>query len=448
MIRPRLLEQKSLPRAWEEIDQINITLEQKINREEVVIVDNHSTPDPTKMLSANQGVVLWNAIQAIAGQGSKFDALALLAEKFGKNVLQGTLPKNSSSISAGQKLYNPTVFLDGARLDQTQFTVDLETGTIAMSVVWSVNYDVTWVVIDELPYHIKFSYPTMAMLQATSESFKNAIQINDVIEILGTNGADDGGHYRVKCQDTQGLNGVEITTGKWLNEIPNTKIKDIVDKTSTLEGSISTANVQINQNKTDITTKLDRGSFVGNASDLKLDIDKKIDNVLDGTAMNNKSNRLTRVAPSIDNPSDTHYALVCFGNQSNVVGQLATDFVTGEGFIRSYNEAHGWVQWRKIFDNVNCPISKQQNGYCKLANGLIIQWGSIILPNDEPTWLVFPVSFNSQTSYSVLSATSKNVGDKYREDLQISVVNVDGAKAEFASAYPFQSVRKWIAIGY
>ncbi|MGL4210335.1 MAG: gp53-like domain-containing protein, partial [Cetobacterium somerae] len=35
------------------------------------------------------------------------------------------------------------------------------------------------------------------------------------------------------------------------------------------------------------------------------------------------------------------------------------------------------VPWTYVFDTQNCPISKADNGWCKLANGLIIQWGYI-----------------------------------------------------------------------
>lgn len=46
-----------------------------------------------------------------------------------------------------------------------------------------------------------------------------------------------------------------------------------------------------------------------------------------------------------------YYALICFGNGGNVTGQLATDYQTGETYIRAYNSS--WSTWRKLWDNQN-----------------------------------------------------------------------------------------------
>lgn len=58
------------------------------------------------------------------------------------------------------------------------------------------------------------------------------------------------------------------------------------------------------------------------------------------------------------------------------------------------------------WDNNNCSISKNTSGYYKLANGLIIQWGSISnSPNQPRNTYSFPIAFAS-TNYKILITES------------------------------------------
>jgi predicted heme/steroid binding protein len=52
-----------------------------------------------------------------------------------------------------------------------------------------------------------------------------------------------------------------------------------------------------------------------------------------------------RYNPSVNNPTNEHYAVLTYGNGGNVTGQLATHFVTGQLYSRGYNSA--WSSWLK-----------------------------------------------------------------------------------------------------
>jgi hypothetical protein len=58
-----------------------------------------------------------------------------------------------------------------------------------------------------------------------------------------------------------------------------------------------------------------------------------------------------RVDPNSSNPTNAHHAIVTFGNDGNVTGQLATHFVSGQPYTRGYNNA--WSSWRTIWTDAN-----------------------------------------------------------------------------------------------
>jgi hypothetical protein len=52
-----------------------------------------------------------------------------------------------------------------------------------------------------------------------------------------------------------------------------------------------------------------------------------------------------RYNPSVNNPTNEHYAVLTYGNGGNVTGQLATHFVSGQLYSRGYNSS--WSSWSK-----------------------------------------------------------------------------------------------------
>ncbi len=58
-----------------------------------------------------------------------------------------------------------------------------------------------------------------------------------------------------------------------------------------------------------------------------------------------------RFDPSANNPTNEHYAIVTYGNEGNVTGQLATHFQSGQTFVRAFNAS--WSAWRTLLDSSN-----------------------------------------------------------------------------------------------
>ena len=62
-----------------------------------------------------------------------------------------------------------------------------------------------------------------------------------------------------------------------------------------------------------------------------------------------------RIDPNASNPTNEHYAVMTYGNGSNVTGQLATHFVNGATYNRAYNNS--WSAWSRMYDDDYHPIS-------------------------------------------------------------------------------------------
>ena len=201
------------------------------NNIQLNVVNDLVTGGIKRPLSAEQGKVLKQLIDTLGGGGTT--SLLRQARILGDADYIGSLSASSVDIVVGSKLNKPTLYLDGTRMDSTTYSVELNLGKITLNEAYA-DYDVTWVVEDEFPSHIRFSYPTLSLLQA-DEQIKSIINVGDVIEILGESDADDGGQRLVKCSTELGLNGVDIGDGKYLNEIPNSKPADKVDKSSVTE---------------------------------------------------------------------------------------------------------------------------------------------------------------------------------------------------------------------
>lgn len=196
------------------------------------VVNNLFDGGVNKALSAEQGKVLKQLIDAIGSEGTwKFLKKSRILEL---NEYVGILNAGSVDIVAGKYLHNPKLFLDGILIDSDMYSItDAESGHIVLNEYYA-NYEVTWFIEDQLPYYIKFSYPTLNLLIVDGPT-KSSINEGDVIEILGESEANDGDHRLIICQSTEGLNSVVLREGLYLNEIPNSRpskkinMSDIID---------------------------------------------------------------------------------------------------------------------------------------------------------------------------------------------------------------------------
>lgn len=403
----------------------------------VNIVNDFVTGGVNKVASAESIKVLKQLIDTLGGGGAT--KLLRTAEALGEYDYIGNLAISGTSIAVGSRLFNPTLYLDGVRIEENRYSVEFETGLITLNEAYA-DYEVVWVVEDKMPYHITFCFPTMNLLLA-SEDIKSRIQLNNVIKILGASDEDDGGHYLVKCEDTPKLNAVQIDEGKYLNEIPNTKISAI--------------KAEVEQNKIDILSKLDKGGYDGTAETLKRLIDTKVDiskdtngdsakayiektknchfasgwyKIAEAEVYQSTTNAVIEIigasgynanTPSQNtnakiiirggngDPEGISIACLCMGNVGFIThtsyfklpdSNIYEIFIrfgsvyTSQAIVNAYNEDRyikifsesreensanptNSISAIPVFTSSNSPMLKSPNGWAKFANGLIVQWG-------------------------------------------------------------------------
>jgi len=86
--------------------------------------------------------------------------------------------------------------------------------------------------------------------------------------------------------------------------------------------------------------------------------------------------------------------------------------------------------------------SKAQNGYFKLSNGLIVQWGTC----STGSAVTMPTSFSSTSSFAIVG-TDAAQGASATINIVVNAANKFTAYAKYGSTYYTDTIR-WIAIGY
>jgi hypothetical protein len=103
---------------------------------------------------------------------------------------------------------------------------------------------------------------------------------------------------------------------------------------------------------------------------------------------------------------------------------------------------HDGTDWREVWNHGNNPISASFNGYLKLANGLIIQWGFLTdVPSYTPINVVFPITFPNVcfNAVATLDSTSDNVAP--------FIMNSVSPSGFIATHTASTGIIRWIAIG-
>jgi hypothetical protein len=100
------------------------------------------------------------------------------------------------------------------------------------------------------------------------------------------------------------------------------------------------------------------------------------------------------------------------------------------------------------YDSIVTTIgnSKAENGFFKLGNGLIIQWGRVSNTNNQNITLTFPTPFTS-TNYSINAMRTSITGGGYSYD-GITGVSSRATTSCVLYSYYGSSSYDWIAIGY
>lgn len=248
-------------------------------------------------------------------------------------------------------------------------------------------------------------------------------------------------------------------------------LKDVAfGDSNELRGLIDQNKSDIDQNKSDILSKLDKGNFTGTADDLsKKEDDWKISTKSIGnqetvtdiiqlwelghyrseSASNKWVNLPKNCSPAFE------LEVTSIGQSSKYRTLKIKSYISNAMWVNTqtnYQEPYNWTGWTEIFTTDNCPISKQQNGYCKLANGLIIQWGVLGASSSttyESTLINLPITFSTGGGY-VVTLTAQGTSEmtittiyqqEPRSDAQFEIFrkNTTGGSSAWL---------KWIAIGY
>ena len=92
-------------------------------------------------------------------------------------------------------------------------------------------------------------------------------------------------------------------------------------------------------------------------------------------------------------------------------------------------------------------ISKTSNGYVKLGNGLIVQWGRVNISSDTSSTITFPTAFSSSTSYTIIK-NYQSSHDTEARDREVSFYSQTATKATTWSSKADTNGFSWLAIGY
>lgn len=58
-----------------------------------------------------------------------------------------------------------------------------------------------------------------------------------------------------------------------------------------------------------------------------------------------------------------------------------------------YIKSGVWTSWAENWNSANCGSSRNSSGYQQLASGVILQWADVVVEDDSPVSVVFPIAF-------------------------------------------------------
>lgn len=158
--------------------------------------------------------------------------------------------------------------------------------------------------------------------------------------------------------------------------------------------------------------------------------------IITGIELSDKNEEKTgRFYQAFGTDGDMSSRMICFNSDGSKNAWLGVGF-KGNGSMYSY--APECALQNSIVTTT--AISKSGNGYVKLGNGIIIQWGNSSTPNT----VTFPTAFTS-TPQVVISTSHSEKKDDARVSSTYNVTKTSFKSHRYGSeVFPF----RWIAIGY
>lgn len=202
-------------------------------------------------------------------------------------------------------------------------------------------------------------------------------------------------------------------------------------------------------------------NFIGNWNGYTSDNFIKKVNAQVSTDLNNFSeNGMYRVNSSaINAPQPGYFGVVSYGG-SNVSGQLATDFATGESYVRGYSTS-GWTTWRALLDDGNFIAGTHYQtpladvAYTTVDNNFGVSQTLMGLTSNDQSYFTdelhvtdLILSNTSSTSYNKTTAELDAGSNLQLANLRYVTDKVSGTvQTNVANNYTKQQYSNYVAIG-
>ena len=156
------------------------------------------------------------------------------------------------------------------------------------------------------------------------------------------------------------------------------------------------------------------------------------------------TNRLGLLETKLNTNGDVETYIASYLNTSGSSTQTALKIVyTKSGSKYAIAPASDVID--SILTTVN--KSKSSNGYFKLGNGLIIQWGRMNTTSTSECTVTFPIPFSSASSYTIVKNYQSDAGTD-AQDREVSFYSMTTTSAKTYSPQGDTNQFSWLAIGY
>jgi hypothetical protein len=217
----------------------------------------------------------------------------------------------------------------------------------------------------------------------------------------------DGNHHRASIRAYKGAGTLEGVFGIALRQVGGNHTQRLTltaDGNLTIDGQLTASG----GNSSQWNTAYGWGNHAGRY-------------MLEGltlTDINTINNGGNRYDPSVNNPTNEHYAVLTYGNRSNVTGQLATHFQTGNLYSRGYNSS--WSTWRRYWNDTDFTSTNISNWNTAFS------WGNHASANYlvKGTQITSDASWTTATRFGSVGDISQDAGNH-----ALSVRSEDGNDA-------------------
>ncbi|MEC0167850.1 gp53-like domain-containing protein [Paenibacillus graminis] len=109
--------------------------------------------------------------------------------------------------------------------------------------------------------------------------------------------------------------------------------------------------------------------------------------------------------------------------------------------VESYDGSNRWEIWHYGMTATLMPISKGDNGYTQMPNGLLIAWGTAVLGVSATSNIIFPVAFATGCTPQVVLTPMGDLSAKVLDTISRTGFSVQNTSASLLRV-------RWMAIGW